>query len=75
MKLGRLAVTSRVFPLMEVVDGSSWRLTVEHPGYPVETYLRKQGRFRHLTDEQVAKVQADVDARWEIIQNRIRHGT
>jgi pyruvate/2-oxoacid:ferredoxin oxidoreductase beta subunit len=27
--------------------------------------MRLQGRFKHLTAEQIASVQAEVDARWE----------
>lgn len=49
--LARTAVRSRLFPLMEVENGKTWRFTVEHPGEPVAPYLRAQGRFRHLTDE------------------------
>jgi pyruvate/2-oxoacid:ferredoxin oxidoreductase beta subunit len=75
IRLGRLAVTTRVFPLMEVEEGARWRLTVEHPGHSVEPYLRSQGRFRHLTDEQITAIQQNVDKRWKVIQNRIEHGT
>jgi pyruvate/2-oxoacid:ferredoxin oxidoreductase beta subunit len=32
---------------------------------PVNDYLRLQGRFRHLNEEQIAAVQAEVDAKWE----------
>jgi pyruvate/2-oxoacid:ferredoxin oxidoreductase beta subunit len=70
--LGRMAVRNRIFPLLEVENGSTWRFTVDHPGEPVETYLRKQGRFRHLTDEDIARIQADVNARWEMLQDRQR---
>ena len=70
-----MAVRNRVFPLMEVERGSTWRFTADHPGDPVEPYIRAQGRFRHLTDEQVAGIQSEVDARWEVLQNRVRYGT
>ena len=73
--LGRMAVRNRIFPLLEVENGRTWRLTADHPGEPVEPYLRKQGRFRHLTDADVARVQADVDHRWEVLQSRVKHGT
>ena len=73
--LSRMAVRTRVFPLVEVEDGTRWRFTVEHPGDPVEPYLRKQGRFRHLTDEQLASIQRDVDARWEVLERRVKYGT
>ena len=70
--LARMAVTSRVFPLLEVEDGERWRFTVEHPGDPVAPYLARQGRFRHLTPEQIARIQSEVDARWEMLNRRVR---
>ena len=71
VELARMAVRTRVFPLIEVEDGERWRFTAEHPGDPVEPYIRRQGRFRHLTDEQVAQIQRDVDARWERLARRV----
>ncbi len=72
--LARMAVRCRLFPLMEVEDGARWRFTVEHPGDPVAPYLRRQGRFRHLGDEQIARIQAEVDGRWETLQRRVELG-
>jgi pyruvate/2-oxoacid:ferredoxin oxidoreductase beta subunit len=72
--LGRMAVRSRVFPLLEVVGGERWRFTVDHPGDPVEPYLRRQGRFRHLTHEQICAIQAEVDARWRVLERRVQPG-
>lgn len=74
IELARMAVTSRIFPLLEVEGGERWRLTVDHGDESVEPYLRRQGRFRHLSDEQVAHIQADVDANWESLQRRIAAG-
>ncbi len=48
---------------MEVEDGERWRFTVDHAREPVEPYLRRQGRFRHLSEEQVAHIQAEIDLR------------
>jgi pyruvate/2-oxoacid:ferredoxin oxidoreductase beta subunit len=73
--LARAAVRTRIFPLMEVENGSRWRFTVDHPGGPVEPYLRKQGRFRHLTDRDIEDIQAGVDARWEVLKRRVEFGT
>jgi pyruvate/2-oxoacid:ferredoxin oxidoreductase beta subunit len=75
LHLARSAVRSRVFPLMEVENGRTWRFTVEHPGDPVEPYLRQQGRFRHLRDEDIARIQADVDHRWGVLKRRVEFGT
>ena len=71
VELARMAVQSRVFPLLEVEGGERWRFTADHAGTPVEPYIRRQGRFRHLNDEQVAHIQAEVDARWESLVRRV----
>ena len=34
----------------------------------VEAYLRRQGRFRALTDDEIAQVEAGRDAKWEQIR-------
>ncbi len=73
--LARMAVKHRIFPLMEVEDGARWRFTVEHPGGPVEPYIRKQGRFRHLNDDQIEAIQGQVDDRWDLLERRVAYGT
>jgi pyruvate/2-oxoacid:ferredoxin oxidoreductase beta subunit len=72
IELGRLAVQSRVFPLLEVEDGERWRFSMEHAGTPVKDYIRRQGRFRHLTEEDVERIQKQVDARWKILERRVQ---
>jgi pyruvate/2-oxoacid:ferredoxin oxidoreductase beta subunit len=32
---------------------------------PVDEYLRLQGRFNHLSDEDIQKIQETVDREWE----------
>ncbi|MBI5709128.1 MAG: pyruvate synthase subunit beta [Candidatus Eisenbacteria bacterium] len=73
--LARLAVRNRVFPLMEVENGERWRFSVDHPGEPVEPYIRRQGRFRHLGDAEIAEIQRAVDERWKSLERRVQHGT
>jgi 2-oxoisovalerate ferredoxin oxidoreductase beta subunit len=75
VELGRMAVRTRVFPLLEVEDGTTWRFTADHPGEPVAPYLQRQGRFRHLTEEQTDCIQANVDARWKALEHRVANGT
>ncbi len=72
IELGRLAVQSRVFPLLEVEDGERWRFSMEHAGTPVKDYIRRQGRFRHLTEEDVERIQKQVDARWKTLERRVQ---
>jgi|SRR3990170_273342 len=64
IRLGRLAVDAKAFPLYEVIDGKY--VINRKPGKrtPIAEYLRKQGRFGHLSEEQVAGIQRSVDERW-----------
>ncbi len=65
IKVARLAVQTRVYPLYEVVDGRyALGKTSDNPK-PVAEYLKAQGRFKHLSEEQVAAVQQEVDERFE----------
>ncbi len=47
IEFARLAVATRVFPLVEIENGE-WRVTVDPPRQPLEVYLKGQGRFRQL---------------------------
>jgi len=63
--IGRLATDTNVFPLYEIEDGK-YRITRKLGiARPVAEYLRLQGRFAHLTDADIAEIQAHVDARWK----------
>lgn len=60
VKIARLAVQSNVFPLYEVTDGVDYTINIK--GYrPVSDYLKVQGRFKHLTDEDFEQIQNMVD--------------
>lgn len=62
---GKLAVRSGMFPLYEVENGR-WRVTYSpEPLRPVTEYLKGQGRYRHLTEEHVAKIQERISREWE----------
>jgi pyruvate/2-oxoacid:ferredoxin oxidoreductase beta subunit len=65
IRLGRLAVLSRVFPLYEVFGGKRYRLTAMGEKVPVSEYLRPQGRFKGLSEEVVREIQRKVDEEWE----------
>ncbi len=67
--MGRLAVETGIFPIYEIEDGQ-YKLNFDYPKLrPVEDYLKKQGRFRHLTKEDVAHIQEMVLEEY----NRIKH--
>lgn len=64
IKLARLAVQSRLFPLYEIENGK-YGLTAMPEKVPVADYLKPQGRFRHLTGDMIAAIQHNADADWE----------
>ncbi len=62
--MSRLAVQTGVFPLYEVEDGTKYTINHGPEGLPVETYISRQRRYRHLTAEQVSEIQKEVDENW-----------
>ena len=65
IKVMRLAVLSNIFPLYEVENGEIYRQTViPDEIMPIDEYMHLQGRFRHLTDEDVKEFQKMVDKRF-----------
>ncbi|MDY6796256.1 MAG: pyruvate synthase subunit PorB [Actinomycetota bacterium] len=67
IEIGRRAVESGLFNLFEIVDGKK-KLTLEVPKRrPVADYLKPQGRFRHLDDEDIAFIQRKVDEDYEAL--------
>ena len=73
VELARLAVQTRMFPLVELFDGERYSIQKDFPKAPVSQYLRQQGRFAKLTDDAIAAIQADVDHRWETLVERELH--
>ncbi|MGA2159661.1 MAG: pyruvate synthase subunit PorB [Dehalococcoidia bacterium] len=68
IKMGRLAVETGIFPMYEIEDGK-YTLNFDYPKLrPVQDYLKPQGRFRHLTPENIAEIQEHVLTEF----NRIR---
>jgi len=63
-------VETRIFPLYEVTDGLRYRLTHRSAGPPVEAYLSLQGRYHHLTAEQIRGIQSETDRSWERLTQR-----
>jgi pyruvate ferredoxin oxidoreductase beta subunit len=71
IELGRLAVMTGIFPLYEIEDGK-YTLNVDTSQLrPVEEYLKLQGRFRHLSSENISFIQERVTAEY----NKLREKT
>jgi pyruvate ferredoxin oxidoreductase beta subunit/2-oxoisovalerate ferredoxin oxidoreductase beta subunit len=69
----RLAVDACVFPLFEVERGIKYTITHKpEKQIPVSEYLDRQGRFKHLTKEDVKMIQEGIDLYWERLLRRER---
>jgi pyruvate ferredoxin oxidoreductase beta subunit len=70
VKVGELAVETGYWDLYEVemgefrLTGASARTLKKGTRKPVQEYLKSQSRFRIMSPEQAADVQARVDAKW-----------
>jgi pyruvate/2-oxoacid:ferredoxin oxidoreductase beta subunit len=69
-ELSILAVETNIFPLYEIENGRKYTLNHESRGLPVQAYLEKQGRFKHLSEEQIRQIQSDVDEDWDRLKQR-----
>ncbi|MFH0765991.1 MAG: thiamine pyrophosphate-dependent enzyme [Calditrichota bacterium] len=67
VRISRLAVECRAFPLFEVRTGKL-SLTVEPSRRPVEEYIRLQKRFGHWTQVEMEAFQQSVDKRWAALK-------
>jgi len=64
IEYGKLAVRTGVFPLYEVEDGA-YKITYSpEPLKPVKDYIKGQGRFRHLKDDAIEKIQERITEEW-----------
>jgi pyruvate ferredoxin oxidoreductase beta subunit len=71
IKLAKLAVQTRYFPLYEVENGN-YKLSMKIPKpTPLEEFLKPQGRFRHLFAPQFAKALEELKRQVESNWNRV----
>jgi len=62
VRMGRLAVETGIFPLYEVENGK-YKLNFDFSELrPVTDYMKLQGRFRHLSEDLLDKIQQRVTA-------------
>ncbi len=71
VEMSRLAVETGAWVLYEMIDGKmeftgySKRLLAGKERKPVEEWLKMQGRFRHLTQEDLKKIREIIEAKWD----------
>jgi len=65
IKAARLSVLTRIFPLYEIENGEKYTINLKPQFHPVEEYLRLQGRFSHLKEEEIKMIQENVERSWK----------
>lgn len=69
IKVARLAVETRFWPLYEIEDGKYTLNYKPHNYVPIEEFLKLQGRFKHVLKPENAyllqEIQSHIDSEWE----------
>ncbi len=78
VEVARLAVQSRMFPLVEVERGTTWHISPESadgdgtdPDVALRRYLEVQGRFRHFGPEHLEHMRNEIERRWALLAKRV----
>jgi pyruvate ferredoxin oxidoreductase beta subunit len=61
----KLAVKTNIYPLFEIIEGQHVLGPANKKPLAVTEYLKPQGRFKHLSSDQVKSIQRDVDIRYQ----------
>lgn len=76
VEISRLAVESRLFPLLEMEDRKCVLNYLPEKNIPVEQVLKMQGRFSHLfpngSKMHLEKIQERVDEEWAILMSKAK---
>lgn len=65
IEIAKLAFNTNAHPLYEIEDGVL-KINRKPPKFaPIEEYLGRQGRFKHLTPEDIADIQKNVNDNWD----------
>ncbi|MBI5000320.1 MAG: 3-methyl-2-oxobutanoate dehydrogenase subunit beta [Euryarchaeota archaeon] len=67
IEISKLATDSCIFPIYEVENGIYTINRKPAKKVPVRDYLRLQGRFRHLGEEELNRIQEAVDWDWKLL--------
>ena len=70
IKIARMAVQTNIFPLYELEDGIRYTINYAPKGYLVNEYFKLQGRFKHLTEKDLAHIQEMVDEDWNLLRRK-----
>lgn len=69
IKISKLAVQTRLFPLYEIENGTRITVNKRPKAKELKAFIDLQGRFKHLSTEDIVQFQKEVERRW----NRLNH--
>lgn len=69
IEVAKLAVETGVFPLYEIIDGK-YVLSKKPKFVDITEYLKLQGRYKNLTEENVEFLRQYIKNRWEYLNKR-----
>ncbi|MBN1862796.1 MAG: pyruvate synthase subunit beta [Dehalococcoidales bacterium] len=70
IKIGRLAVETGIFPIYEIEDGE-YKMSLDLAELrPVQDYFKLQGRFRHLSEEMIKRIQDRVSKEYARLKEK-----
>jgi pyruvate/2-oxoacid:ferredoxin oxidoreductase alpha subunit/pyruvate/2-oxoacid:ferredoxin oxidoreductase beta subunit len=65
VKVARLAVETGAWPILEIEEGNLKINVKPKVLKPIGEYLSLQGRFKHLTEGEIAEIQREIEHLWE----------
>ena len=67
VEIAKMAVQAKIFPLYEVENGVYKISRKPKKEVDIGQYLRMQGRFRHMTEEDIQRFKDDVEREWNLL--------
>ena len=72
IRMGRLAVETGIFPLYSIENGK-YKLSLDYPQLkPIREYTKAQGRFRHLPEELLDRIQERVTQEYNKLREKAK---
>lgn len=65
IKISKLAVQTRLFPLFEIENGTKITINKNPKVKSLNDIIQLQGRFSHLSAEDIDQIQEEVNIRWD----------
>jgi pyruvate ferredoxin oxidoreductase beta subunit len=75
VRLGRIAVETRLFPLYEIAGGY-YQITIDEPNpRPLKDYIKRQERFSSWKAKKIEALQEEVNTAFNTLTDKVNKGT